>query len=200
MKRAGVKVISPITVVIDTAEQQPFSFAEIKGDAKEEYRLIHVPVIWKSLGRHPNSLGDYSLLGYEGQCNVERKSMSDAHGTILGWDGDRDVRDVSRRERFENELANLAGIESALVVVECSLETLLTSAPCWGKKSSAVNAKILHRSIVAYMQDYQVPWLFAGSRRLAEITTYRFLARFHRKRIEGMKERRKAAIEGMEVV
>jgi hypothetical protein len=172
--------LSPFSVVIDTAEQEPFTFCGLKTDATGGSRPLIVPTDRRELGRHPHSLGDYSLDTGIGRCHVERKSMDDAHGTILGFaDG--------RRERFEQELANLAGIEAGLVVVECSFAELVNRAPCWGKRTAAQNAKALHRSVLAFQQDYRVAWAFCDSRRMAEVHTYRWLERWHRKQFEARK-------------
>ena len=105
---------------------------------------------------------------------IERKSLDDAHGAFLGWG--------RRRERFELELENLASFDCAAVVVECSFATLISGAPSRGKKTRGENAKILHRQILAWQQDYRVPWHFCDDRRLAEITAFRILERFWKKR------------------
>lgn len=172
--------IAPFTVYIDTAEQEPFGFLALRTDAADGSRPLIVPTEPRCLGRHPDSLGDYSLSTGVNRCHVERKSKADAHGTILGWDG--------RRDRFERELLNLSRIEAGLVVVECSLDELLDDAPEWGKRSKAANKKALHRSVIAFQQDYRVPWQFCGSRQLAEVTAFRWLERWHRKQAEGAKQ------------
>ena len=165
--------VTPFTILIDSAEQQPFTFLGIKGDSAEEARPWIVKTEWRSLGRAPDGLGDYSLDGFLGRVHVERKSVEDCQGTILGFDG--------RRERFEKELANLEQCEAALVVVESSFQTVIQSVQQRGKKTQNQNAKTLMRSVLAYQQDYRVGWLFCDSRRLAEISTFRFLERFWRK-------------------
>lgn len=179
-------LLNPFTILIDTAEQHGFTFTDIHADADRRNRLLVVTpginLIRESLGRHPNSLGDYSIAGYVGRCHVERKSMDDAHGTILGWT--EGGGDHNRRERFEQELANLSNVECAAVVVECTLGELLARAPEYdqGRKTAACNRKILHRSIIAYMQDYPgVAWFFCDHRRHAEVTTFRFLERYYEK-------------------
>lgn len=169
----------PFTILIDSAEQYAFTFQGLRSDAADGGRPLIVPTEWRALGRHPDSMGDYSIDGFAGRIAVERKSIEDAHGTILGWDG--------RRERFERELTNLGGMETSLVVVECSLSDLIRLAPARGKRTAAQNAKALHRSVIAFMQDYRVPWAFCDNRRLAEVTTYRFFERFWRKQHEAQK-------------
>jgi hypothetical protein len=182
--------VAPFTIIIDSMEQHPFGFTEIavdKSQLKSSQRravdvglaeaIIDVPIIFKSLGA---GNGDYAIDGMQGRCNIERKSMEDCHGTVLGW-GDR-------RERFKRELENLASMESAAIVVECSFGDLLATAPERGKKSSAENRKILFRQILSWQQRYRVPWLFCDSRRMAEITTFRWLEKFFNNQAELEKE------------
>lgn len=165
-------------IVADSAEQHVLTFTGLRHDADKDYAPIHVSVIRQSLGRHPNSLGDYSLVGGIGRCHIERKSMDDAHSTFLGFND-------GHRERFESELDNLSKIESAAVVVECSLEDLLKHAPQYGKKTPQQNAKTLFRSILAWQNDYKgVQWIFADDRRLAEQATYWWLHRWWEKNLK----------------
>lgn len=185
-------ILNPFTILIDSAEQAPFTFQGIKTDSSSSIggnKPIIVPTEWRALGRHPDSLGDYSLVNGLGRCHVERKSMEDAQSTILGWDG--------RRERFEKELANLSEIECGLVVVECTFPELVSNAPQYGRRSKSQNAKALSRSIIAYRQDYRVHWEFCGSRRLAEVYTFRWFERWWKKQREkekaAAKEEMKAA-------
>ena len=179
----------PFTILIDSMEQQPFGFQDIAADKTEtpgdlrkmvatgeieqsEIKLL-VPTRFQALGV---GKGDYSIEGWKGHANIERKSMADAHGTILGWG--------EHRERFERELEILAAMDCAAVVVECSLGQLLSEAPSRGKKSASENRKILHRQVLSWQQSYRVPWIFCDSRRLAEITTFRILQRFWKKKLE----------------
>lgn len=190
-----IGVINQFAILIDSAEQQPFSFAGLKTDATHPggaNRPLIVPTEWKALGRHPDSLGDYSIQGGVGRCHVERKSMADAQSTILGWDG--------RRERFERELQNLSEIECGLVVVECEFSELIANAPQYGKRSKQQNAKALSRSIIAYMQDYSVPWMFNESRRMAEVQTFRWFERWWKKQREKEKQEENAVRKQLEFV
>lgn len=178
--------MSSFVIVADSAEQHPFNFNGILADADRAYTPVNVPVIVQSLGRHPNSLGDYSLVGGIGRCHIERKSMEDCQSTLLGFaDGHRD--------RFEQELANLSQIDSPLVLVECSIATLLQQAPSYGKKTAQQNAKIMFRSILAYQQDYKVPWQFCDGRGLAEQAAYWFLHRWWEKNVKPTRASRKTA-------
>jgi hypothetical protein len=78
----------------------------------------------------------------------------------------------------------LSSIECGAIVIETSFEQLLAEAPEWGAKSEKENRKILFRQVLAWQQDYRVPWVFAGTRELAEIATYRILERFWEKRVK----------------
>lgn len=162
----------PYTIWIDSAEQQPFAFRDIKSDSDDEWRTIDLQTEFKSLGRHPNGLGDYTLDALFHICHVERKSTADMIGTILGFND-------GRRSRFEQELSNLQELRAAMVVCEGTILDVLASCYETDHKNTATNRKIVFRSINAYMMDYRVPWFFAGSVRLAEITTFRFLDRFY---------------------
>lgn len=185
-------MLCPFAVFVDTGEQLPYTFQGMWTDASEGNRPLIVPTERVALGRHPDSLGDYSLTGGIGRCHVERKSMDDAHGTILGFSG-------GRRDRFESELANLAQLEQSLVIVECSFEDLIARAPTT-KKPAATNAKILLRSVISFQQDFRnVHWHFAGGRRLAENYTFRFLERWWRKQSEMRKETEKEAAKERQV-
>lgn len=191
--------VAPFTILIDSAETQPFTFHGIPDDrtpqgqffdsfGEQKRRTLIVPTEWRCLGRYPHSLGDYSILeGGYGRCHVERKSMEDLQSTILGFSSKGDDG-PSRRERFECELRNLSEIESGCVMVECDFMAVLQNAPEWGKKTRQQNAKTLTRSILAYTQDYAVPFIWAGSRRMAEVCTYRWFARWHEKRSGERKE------------
>jgi hypothetical protein len=173
----------PFTVKIDSQETTPFTFLNLQADADKDYRPLVVPIEWGSLGRHPHSKGDYSIVGMEDLIGVERKSMSDCWSTVLGWETsyEKEKELCGRRERFKKELENLSKLDAAMVVVEASLEACIVNMPAHGVKTVEENRKIFVRSVLSMMIDYHVPWLFCDSRRLAEAMTFRFLERFWRK-------------------
>lgn len=190
-KELDVGVLNPFVVFVDSAESQPFTFQGMKADAsihgdKAAGRPLIVPVESRSLGRHPQSLGDYTLDGYLGRCHIERKSMADAHSTILGFKDDH-------RARFESELENLNEIESSAVVVECPFELFIQQAPVWRVRTQQQNARTLFSSVISWQQKYpRVQWQFAGSRRMAEVFTFRWLATFWRHKQEERKAESRA--------
>ena len=164
----------PFTVIIDAQEKQPFTFQDITGPGG--IPLI-VPTMWKALGV---SNADYSIAGHEEHILVERKSLDDAHGTILGFND-------GRRDRFERELENLSSKAVAAIVLETTLDELIATAPQWGKRTARQNAKTLFTSVLALQQDYRIPWIFAGSRPFAELALFRILERYWRHREEADK-------------
>lgn len=175
----GHPLTNPFAIYIDSAESAPFTFKGLQADAKDEYRPLVVPTQYRCLGRHPDSLGDYSAEGLLEFAHVERKSLEDVQGTVLGWEtpAERERNKLGRRDRFEKELENLAKIPQGVVVVEAPLHTCIELMPSWGKKSRALNAKSFARSITSFQQRFKVPWVFCGSRRHAEIETFRWLRR-----------------------
>lgn len=180
----------PFTVLIDTAEPDHYywRFRGIRADADRSDAIFMVPIQRASLGRHPNSLGDYSLAGAFGSVAIERKSKQDAWGTILGWqsgwEADRDL--PGRRDRFEQELANLNEIDSAVVIVESTLGTLVCDAPQWGVKPGWLNGKIFVRSVLSYQQRFpRVQWLFCDTPEMAETLAFRWLYRYWEKNLKG---------------
>ncbi len=148
----------PFTVVIDTREQRNFTFTGLYADAKDGNRPLVVPTVVATLGQ-----GDYSIVGLENVVAAERKSLADLYGTL-----------GQGRKRFERELERLAGLRWAAVVVEADWSAVLD-----GYHRSQLNAKTIHRSVIAWQQRYaSIHWWFLPDRRLAEITTFRILERW----------------------
>lgn len=173
-------VICPFVVLVDSAEQDGFTFQGMRCDAGQDHRPLVVHCERKSLGRSEASLGDYSSDTGLGRCHIERKSLADLQSTILGFNS-------GRRERFERELQNLSEIQAGLVIIEANWDGFLIEAPNTDHRQPQENLKILSRSVLALMQDYKVQWHFASTRRLAEHYTFRWLYRFHEKQVEAAK-------------
>jgi len=165
-------VVLPFTILIDTAEKKPYAFQGFTGDAKEQRRGIIVPTEFRSLGP---SHGDYSIDGYERMCHVERKSMADAQGTFLSHG--------ERRDRWLHTLAVLAEIPTAAIVIECTFGQLLANVESRGKRSKGTLAKTLHRQVLAWQEDYRIPFYFCDDRRFAEVTTLAIFRRFYRQQL-----------------
>lgn len=169
VSKSDKAVTLPFTILIDTAEQQPFAFQGFNADADQDYRPLSVRTEPKYLGP---SHGDYAIKGYEGWCHVERKGPGDAIGTFLSQG--------ERHDRWERTLEFLAEIPCAAVVIECSFGKMLSLVESRGKRSKSVLQKTLHCQVLAWEQDWRVPFIFCDSRRFAELTTLQILKRFYR--------------------
>jgi ERCC4-type nuclease len=88
----------PVTIVIDTREQEGYSF---------DPRLA-------ATVRRALPAGDYSVAGLENIVAVERKSLDDFVSTV-----------IHSRARFRKELRKLAEYRAACVVVEAGLLEVL---------------------------------------------------------------------------
>ena len=91
---------APVTVIIDTREQEPYGFNP---------QLV-TPV------RRALPAGDYSLAGFEQTVAVERKTLDDFVGTVM-----------RARARFYRELQLLERYARACVVIEANLSDVLAS-------------------------------------------------------------------------
>ena len=169
--KTDVAVPLPFTVLVDTAEQQPFQFQGFRADADQKHRPLIVPLKYVDLGV---SHGDYGIDGID-DCFVERKGLGDAIGTFLS------VPDSDRRNRWEATLEFLAGIKTSAVVVECSFLAVLGNIQARGQRDKPTLQKLLHCQVLAWEQDYRVPFIFCDTRRFAEQTTLQLLRRHWRK-------------------
>jgi ERCC4-type nuclease len=88
----------PATIIIDTREQEPYSF---------DSRLA-------AAVRRALPAGDYSVQGLEGRVAVERKTLDDFVSTV-----------IHARQRFRGELRKLAEYGAACVVVEAGVADVL---------------------------------------------------------------------------
>jgi len=168
----------PYTILIDSAEQKPFTFSGIHGDSYYQNQDLVVPTKHQHLGI---SKADYSIDGLEGRIHIERKSMEDAQSTVLGWPSKSAPERRSRRERFMDELLFLSSIEFGAIVIEATEEDMMRNAPQYGEKTAQLNAKIMYRQILAWRMDHKVQWIFCWNRRAAELATFRLLDRFYRR-------------------
>jgi DNA excision repair protein ERCC-4 len=103
--------------------------------------------------------GDYSLAGAEHLVSLERKSIDDLVSCLC-----------RERARFERELHRLRGYELRAVVVEADLLDLAR-----GNYRSRMNPASCVNSVLALHQRFDVPFLFAGSRRAGEYCVYQLL-------------------------
>ncbi len=85
-------------IIIDTREQQPFTFSK-----------------WEvSTQRASLDTGDYSIVGFQDRAAIERKSLDDLVSCFMG----------GNRTRFEKELIRGRRLDLFSVVVEATLEDI----------------------------------------------------------------------------
>lgn len=125
-----------LVAIIDSREQQPLDLSPI---GKVEVRGL--------------STGDYSLVGFEDQIAIERKSLQDFVQCVVG----------KNRERFEKELHRLMAYPCRAVVLEASYPHL--EQPENWKGNVTPNAVM--GSLLAWQRRFEVPFLCCGNRKTA---------------------------------
>jgi ERCC4-type nuclease len=148
-------------IIIDTREQLPYAFQgyEVK------IETANLPV------------GDYSLPGFEDRAAIERKTLNDLVGCLMGKD----------RTRFERELTKGRAYDLFAVVVEAALSDVSQ-----GKYKSDMKPHAAVQSIIAFQVRYGVSFVWAGNRSGAEYYTYWLLSKY----IREIGERYKLAAKG----
>lgn len=115
--------------------------------------------------------GDYSVQGLEDRVAIERKSLIDAYGTF-----------GRGRDRFERELAKLAKLDFAAVVIEASMLEALTRPP---PKVQKFTPKHFNRAVIAWAERFGVHFFYCDCRALAQRQTFILLERFWRDVVDG---------------
>lgn len=151
-------IICPFPVVIDTAEQAPFQFQELAGNANEGRR----PFVVRTIRKHLKT-GDYSIEGFEDAIAIERKSKVDLFG-CMGND----------RERFEKQIFRLNELPHGFVVVEADWPGIFQ-----GSGQSGLRPESVYGTVISWQQKYpRVHWWLMPTRGLAEKTAFRILKQF----------------------
>ena len=139
-QRGGTELRTPKpAVIVDTREQNPFSFARFRGwfSGVEERAL---------------KLGDYSVQGLEDVCVVERKDLPDL---ICSFTSNRSV--------FVRRLQRMSDYPHRLLVVTSSLSQIKSSYP-----HTSTNPNRITQSLIAVLAGAGVPFLCVDNHRLGE--------------------------------
>lgn len=180
-------IICDFRIAVDVQEKIPFTFEGIT-DIRDGVAVpIHVPTTVMSLGPHN---GDYSIEEFPDLVSVERKSTDDALGTFLSHG--------ERRERWEKTLSSLAEFPFAAIIIECTFGTLIASAKSRGARSETALRRELHRQLLAWQQDYRIPFIFCDDRRLAEVSAFHVIRRAWRKLV--LKQKRDREVVDVDAV
>lgn len=153
----------PFVIAIDTREQAPFTFDRLRADVREGGAALNVQTERRSF-----LSGDYSIKDHENEIAIERKSLSDLFGSI-----------GKEHKRFKREIIRLSAMRYAAVVAEADWAEILAAPP----KFTQLPPKIVYRTILAWQLEFpSVHWWLCPGRNFAEITTFRLLERFWKRK------------------
>lgn len=139
-ERGGTQLRTPRPIaLVDTREQNPFSFARFHG--------------WFSgIERKALKIGDYSIAGLEEHCVVERKDLADlVHSFATG------------RRVFVDRLRQMAVYPQRLLVITAPLSQVKSPYP-----HSRVDPNRITQSLIASLAGLGVPFLCAESHEIGE--------------------------------
>ncbi len=134
-------------ILIDSREQQPYQFTQTNIEIQVD--TLHI--------------GDYSIMGFTDRIAVERKSLDDLVGCLMG----------KSRDRFERELQKGRFLELFVVVVEASMFDIRSGAYRSNMKPHAVL-----QSIIAFQIRYGTSFMFCGGRKGGEYVTLSLLQKY----------------------
>lgn len=157
---------TPFTILVDQQEGAPWRFTDLRADADKKYR----PWVVQQRICHLKT-GDYSIEGLEHLLTCERKSKEDLFGSVSG--GHERFRREHERMR---EMIRAGG--QAVVIIECSLEDAMENPPLW----SSTPPKVVRGTWLSWRTKYGVEWIWAGSRRWAEVAAFDLLRKFWEER------------------
>lgn len=142
----------PMRVVIDTREQDAYSFdgAPLYADTVVERATLQT--------------ADYSLHGLTDKVGIERKSLQDAVQS-LGRD----------RPRFAREMERARGLDCFALVIEADFASLAHH-----DYRGMLNAHAAIQSLAAFVARWRLPVIFAGSREGGQYATWSILQQYIR--------------------
>jgi len=139
-ERGGTQLITPRpVVVIDTREQNPFSFDRFSR--------------WFSgVERRALALGDYSIAGMEETCTVERKDLNDLIHSLS-----------TQRQTFLNRLRRMSLYPQRLLIITAALSQVKSPYPY-----SRSDPNSILQSLVAGLAGLGIPFLCTETHELGE--------------------------------
>jgi ERCC4-type nuclease len=147
-------LVLPFTIFYDHRERAGgWRFSGLIGGASDKYRPL---VVQTKETFMPTA--DYTVEGVP--IFIERKSPEDFISTI-----------THGRENFKKEHDRMKMIEDGggqcCVIIEAGYEQIMAELES-GSSMRQVPAAVVRGSVAAQINDYGIPWVFAGSRRAAE--------------------------------
>ena len=136
--------------VVDTREQNPFSFARFQG--------------WfAGVEKKPLALGDYSVSGLEDVCVVERKDLSDLARSF-----------TVERPVFIDRLRRMSAYPDRLLVITAALSQVKSRY-----EHSPANPNQVTQSLIAALAGLRVPFLCVETHELGEEIVASYLYQVH---------------------
>ena len=150
-ERGGTQLRTPKALaVIDTREQNPFSFARFQG--------------WfAGVEKKPLVLGDYSISGLEDVCVVERKDLNDL---VCSFTVNRPV--------FIERLRRMSAYPDRLLVITAAMSQVKSRY-----EYSPANPNQITQSLMATLVGLRVPFLCVESHELGEEIVASYLYQVH---------------------
>jgi len=150
-ERGGTELRVPRPlVIVDSREQNPFSFARFRG--------------WfAGIERKPLLLGDYSVAGLEDICTVERKDLSDLVHSL-----------TTERRAFVSRLQQMSRYPQRLLVITAALSQV--KSPYAHSKASPNK---ITQSLIAALAGLGVPFLCVETHELGEEIVASYLYQAH---------------------
>jgi ERCC4-type nuclease len=150
-ERGGTQLRTPRpTILVDTREQNPFSFARFQG--------------WfAGIEKKPLEVGDYSIAGLEAVCAVERKDLNDL---VRSFTVDRPV--------FVERLRRMSEFPDRLLVIAAPLSQVKARY-----EHSPANPNQITQSLIATLAGLRVPFLCVETHELGEEIVASYLYQVH---------------------
>ena len=150
-ERGGTQLHTPRPiVVVDSREQNPFSFARFQG--------------WfAGVEKKPLALGDYSVNGLEESCVVERKDLNDLVRSFT----------VERRV-FIKRLTRMSTYPDRLLVITAAMSQVKSRY-----EHSPANPNQITQSLIAVVAGLRVPFLCVETHELGEEIVASYLYQVH---------------------
>jgi ERCC4-type nuclease len=150
-ERGGTQLRTPRpTILVDTREQNPFSFARFQG--------------WfAGVEKKPLEVGDYSVAGLEAVCAVERKDLNDL---VRSLTVDRPV--------FVERLRRMSEFPDRLLVIAAPLSQVKARY-----EHSPANPNQITQSLIATLAGLRVPFLCVETHELGEEIVASYLYQVH---------------------
>lgn len=150
-ERGGTQLRTPKpAIVVDTREKNPFSFERFYN--------------WFSgIEKRPLEIGDYSVVGLEDRCVVERKDLNDL------------VRSLHvERSVFVNRLKRMSEFPDRLLIVTAPLSQIKSRY-----EHSPANPNQITQSLIATLAGLRVPFLCSDTHELGEEIVASYLYQVH---------------------